>query len=92
MLGEFDQVVYLLSACFLVTDRPVQDVLVEDQDDFGRVLADQNLLTFHPCGDQMFDRLWLAAGREHLAGVLRGLEEAGDDHVLEDAHHRRLGL
>jgi hypothetical protein len=72
----------------------VQDALVQDAPQLGRVRAVQHRLAGQPCGDLFIEvvQVPLGARAEDRPGVVLGLQQAGDDERLVPAQDRGLGF
>jgi hypothetical protein len=72
----------------------VQDALVEDAPELGRTRSVQNGLSGQPGGYLLVEVVQVAvgAGGQDRAGVLFGLQQAGDDERLVPAQDRGLGF
>ena len=72
----------------------MKDAFVEDAPELGGTRSVQNGLPGHPGGHLLFQvgQVAVGAGAEDGAGVVLGLEEAGDDEGLVPAQDRGLGF
>ena len=72
----------------------MQDALVEDAPELGRTRSAQNGLTGQTGGYQLVEVVQVAvgAGGQDRAGVVLGLQQAGDDERLVPAQDRGLGF
>ena len=72
----------------------MQDAFVEDAPELGRTRSVQNCLAGQPGGYPLVEvgQVAVGAGAEDRAGILLGLEQAGDDERLVPAQDRGLGF
>ncbi len=72
----------------------MQDAFVEDAPELGRTRSVQNCLTGQPGGYLLVEvvEVPVGAGAEDRAGVVFGLQQAGDDERLVPAQDRGLGF
>ena len=94
VLGYFGQVVELAAHHLAAADGAVQHAFVEDAPELGRTRSVQNGLTGQPGGYLLVEVVEVAvgAGAEDRAGILFGLQQAGDDERLVPAQDRGLGF
>ena len=94
VLGYLGQAVELASHDLAAADGAVQDALVEDAPELGRTRSVQNCLPGQTGGYLLVEVVQVAvgAGAEDRAGVLLGLQQAGDDERLVPAQDRGLGF
>ena len=87
VLGHFGQAVELASHDLAAADGAVQDAFVEDAPELGRTRSVQNCLAGQTGGYLLVEVVQVAvgAGAEDRAGVVLGLEQAGDDERLVPA-------
>jgi hypothetical protein len=94
VLGYFGQAVELASHDLAAADGAVQDAFVEDAPKLGRTRSVQYFLSGQAGGYLVVEvgQVAVGAGAEDRAGVVLGLEQAGDDERLVPAQDRGLGF
>ena len=94
MLRHLGQAVELASHHLAAVDGAVQDVLVEDAPELGRTRSAQNCLPGQTGGYLLVEVVQVAvgAGGQDRAGILFGLQQAGDDERLVPAQDGGLGF
>ena len=94
VLRYLGQAVELASHDLAAADGAVQDALVEDAPELGRTRSAQNGLPGQTGGYLLLEvvQVPVGAGGQDRAGVLLGLQQAGDDERLVPAQDRGLGF
>src|SRR5580692_10410579 len=97
-LGHLNELLYLGTHYIWVAESPLQDRLVEDGGEPQRVIPGQHLLpgepSFHPpLGLAGWHRInLLEVPISHLACIIAGLEQPGNDQGLPAQRGQRFGL
>ena len=94
VLGYLGQAVEPASHHLAAADGAMQDAFVEDAPELGRTRSARNCLPGQTGGYLLVEVVQVAvgAGAEDRAGVLLGLQQAGDDERLVPAQHRGPGF
>ena len=94
VLGYFGQAVELASHDLGAAGGAVQDAFAEDAPELGRTRSARNCLAGQAGGYLLVEVVQVPAGAggQDRAGVVLGLEQAGDDERLVPAQHRGLGF
>ena len=94
MLGYFGEAVGLASHDLAAAGGAVQDAFVEDAPELGRTRSARNCLPGQAGGYLLVEVVQVPAGAggQDRAGVLVGLEQAGDDERLVPAQDRGPGV
>ena len=94
VLGYFGQAVELASHHLAAADGAVQGAFVEDAPELGRTRSTRNCLPGQTGGYLLLQVVQVPAGAggQDRAGILLGLQQAGDDERLVPAQDRGLGF